>query len=180
MSTTSGSRSATVVTVTFSSGAPTARATMTGVSGSRYSATRSRSATTWARRVFDAGLYTANAISAPSTARNRFSTVAHGFKRSDSESIAKSCPSGAPARLATAWAAVIPGTMRTGTSRQGSSSAVSSTAAAMAKTPASPELTTATRAPDLARSSAIAARSPSTRLSDMCLVWPGRSGTLAT
>ena len=92
----------------------------------------------------------------------------------------KSCPSGAPTRDATAWAAVMPGTIRTGTSRHWSSSAVSITAAAMANTPGSPEDTTATRRPRLARSRAMAARSASTLLSDGCRFWPARCGTRLT
>ena len=54
------------------------------------------------------------------------------------------------------------------------------TAAAIAKTPGSPEDTTATRRPRLARSRAMAARSASTLLSDRWRRWPGRSGTRLT
>ena len=180
MSTTSGSNSASVVTATLSWSDPTARATITGVSGDWYSNTMSRSAATCQRRSFDAGLYTANAISAPAKARILFSTCSQGFNRSDNDTMPKSCPSGAPTRLATACAAVIPGTIRTGTSRHCGSSATSSTAAAMANTPGSPEDTTATRRPRLAISNAMAARSASTLLSERCLRCPARSATRLT
>ena len=82
--------------------------------------------------------------------------------------------------VATACAAVIPGTIRTGTSRHCGSSATSSTAAAMANTPGSPEDTTATRRPRLAISNAMAARSASTLLSERCLRCPARSATRLT
>ena len=103
--------------------------------------------------------------------------TSHGLSRSDSERTQKSWPSGAPTRLATACAAVRPGTTRTGTSFHCGSSLTSRTAAAIANTPGSPDETTATRRPRFARSSANAARSASTRLSEGCRRWRGLAGT---
>ena len=104
----------------------------------------------------------------------------HGLSRSDSETTAKSPPMGAPARAATAWTALSPGSTRIGTAANAGSSATSNTAEAMPKMPASPPETTATRSPASARSRASRARSRSTVLPDACRVSPARCGTRLT
>jgi hypothetical protein len=63
---------------------------------------------------------------------------------------------------------VTPGITSTGTLSYAGSQATSSKALAIANTPGSPDDTTTTRDPLSARSSANAARSVSTRLSDGC------------
>jgi hypothetical protein len=118
--------------------------------------------------------------SAVAAAVSRPAMTSQGLSRSESETMQKSWPSGAPTRLATTCAAVRPGTIRIGTSFHCGSSLTSSTAAAIANTPGSPDETTATRRPRLARSRANAARSASTRLSERCRRWRGLGATRST
>ena len=75
MSTSAGSRSPRVTTRTLSFGPATSRPITTGVPGSRWASSNSRIAPTCQVRVFDAGLYTAIAMSAAAAALIRAGEV---------------------------------------------------------------------------------------------------------
>ena len=85
-------------------------------------------------------------------ALRRRSTIAHGFRLSESDMAQKSWPSGAPSRAAAACIAETPGDHGdVERAPAGSSSIASNNAAAIAKTPGSPPETTATSRPSPAR-----------------------------
>src|SRR5699024_1951454 len=95
---------------------PMLRTQPQGVSGLRPASSRmpqARRSVSFRRR--EAGLYRQRTKSPATAARSRFSMTCQGVSRSDSETVQKSCPSGAPRAAAPARAAVTPGITSTST-----------------------------------------------------------------